>query len=291
MVSRAVVFFHAHPDDEAIFTGGTMALLAAAGWRVVLVVATAGEEGAAPTEHGPGAALAERRKAETIRAAEHLGAQRVEFLGYRDSGLDPSAGGPGEPGGGRPIGAFADAPIDEATTRLAAILTEEQPAALVGYDARGIYGHVDHVQVHRVGGAAAAAAGVPTVYESTVDREYLHFVETHLVVEATIAAQPERSAVPWRASAEGEPRLGLAAAPLGLSTLEVDCTVDVRRVLPVKRRAMAAHASQIPESSSALRLPDADFAAVYGYEWYARRGPAGPIDALIAGETAELPGI
>jgi LmbE family N-acetylglucosaminyl deacetylase len=122
-----------------------------------------------------------------------------------------------------------------------------------------------------VGLAAAADAGVPTVYESTVDREYLHFVETHLVVEATIAAQPERTVL----------GLGLAAAPLGLSTVEVDCTVDVRPVLAVKRRAMAAHASQIPETSSALRLPDADFAAVYGYEWYARRGPAGPIDDLV----------
>jgi LmbE family N-acetylglucosaminyl deacetylase len=205
---------------------------------------------------------------ETARAAECLGAQRVEFLGYHDSGLDGAEGGPT---GGRPAGAFADAAVDEAAARLARILDEERPRALVGYDARGIYGHVDHLQVHRVAAAAAAGAGVPTVYESTVDREYLHFVETHLVVEATIAAQPERVPV----------GLGLAAAPLGLSTVEVDCVVDVRPVLPVKRRAMAAHASQIPETSSAMRLPDADFAAVYGFEWYARRGPLGPIDELI----------
>jgi LmbE family N-acetylglucosaminyl deacetylase len=112
---------------------------------------------------------------------------------------------------------------------------------------------------------------VPTIYESTVDREYLHFVETHLVVEATIATQPERAVL----------GLGLAAAPLGLSTVEIDCTVDVRPVLPVKREAMAAHASQIPETSSAMRLPGADFAAVYGYEWYGRRGPVGPIDQLV----------
>ena len=259
-----VVFFHAHPDDEAIFTGGTMALLAAAGWRVVLVLATAGEQGLPTALIGPEVPLAVRRTGETAQAAECLGAQRIEFLGYHDSGLET-------PNGARPVGAFADAPVDEAATRLAGILAEEQPTALVSYDARGIYGHVDHVQVHRVGLAAAAEAGVPTVYESTVDREYLHFVETHLVVEATIAAQPERSVV----------GLGLAAAPLGLSTVEVDCTVDVRPVLAVKRRAMAAHASQIPETSSAMRLPDAGFAAVYGYEWYARRGPLGPIDDLL----------
>jgi LmbE family N-acetylglucosaminyl deacetylase len=259
-----VVFFHAHPDDEAIFTGGTMALLAAAGWRVVLVLATAGEQGESSALVGPEVPLAVRRMGETAQAAECLGAQRVEFLGYHDSGVD----GPGHT---RPVGAFADAPVDEAAGRLSRILAEEQARALVSYDARGIYGHVDHVQVHRVALAAAGAAAVPTVYESTVDREYLHFVETHLVVEATIATQPERTA----------PGLGLAAAALGLSTVEVDCTVDVRPVLPVKRRAMAAHASQIPESSSALRLADAGFAAVYGYEWYARRGPLGPIDELV----------
>ncbi|HVW31140.1 MAG TPA: GlcNAc-PI de-N-acetylase, partial [Acidimicrobiia bacterium] len=192
-----------------------------------------------------------------------------EFLGYHDSGVDVP--GPDGPDAGRPVGAFADAALDEAAGRLAAVLAVERPAALVSYDQRGIYGHADHVQVHLVGQAAAEAAGVATVYEATVDREYLHFVETHLVVEATIATQPER--VPAG--------LGLAAAALGLSTVEVDCTVDVRPVLPTKRRAMAAHVSQIPESSSALRLLDADFAAVYGYEWYARRGPRGPIDQLI----------
>lgn len=270
-----VVFFHAHPDDEAIFTGGTMALLAAAGWRVVLVVATAGEQGLTTALIGPEVPLAVRRTGETAQAAETLGAQRIEFLGYHDSGLDG-------PSGSRPVGAFADAPIEEAAARLAGILAEEQARALVSYDARGIYGHVDHVQIHKVGLAAAGDAGVPTVYEATVDREYLHFVETHLVVEATIAAQPERTEAGLRHRGQAEPpSLGLAAAPLGLSTVEIDCTVDVRPVLSVKRRAMAAHASQIPETSSAMRLPDGDFAAVYGYEWYARHGPVGPIDELL----------
>src|SRR5436853_6802888 len=86
---RSVVFFHAHPDDEAIFTGGTMALLAAAGWRVVLVVATAGEQGATSTRVGPEVPLAVRRMGEATRAAEALGARRVEVLGEHDSGLDP----------------------------------------------------------------------------------------------------------------------------------------------------------------------------------------------------------
>ncbi|HEV7534327.1 MAG TPA: PIG-L family deacetylase, partial [Acidimicrobiia bacterium] len=213
--------------------------------------------------HDPAAVVA-TRQAELEVSCAALKVTHLELLGYADSGMM------GWPTNDVP-GSFWSTPVDEAAARLAAILTEERAAALVGYDARGIYGHADHVQVHRVGARAAAVAGVATVYESTVDREYLHFVETHLVVEATLAAQPERAVA----------GLGLAAAPLGLSTVEVDCTVDVRPVLTVKRRAMAAHASQIPETSSAMRLPDADFAAVYGYEWYARRGPHGPIDELL----------
>src|SRR5207248_3139524 len=183
-----------------------------------------GEEGGTSALVGHDVPLAVRRMGETARAAECLGAQRVEFLGYHDSGLDARA--PGSTGA-RPAGAFADATVEEASTRLAEIVTEERARALVSYDTRGIYGHVDHVQVHRVGLAAAEKAAVPTVYESTVDREYLHFVETHLVVEATIAAQPERAAGGWGASPEGTAGLGLAAAPLGLSTVELDCTVDV----------------------------------------------------------------
>jgi LmbE family N-acetylglucosaminyl deacetylase len=240
----SVVFFHAHPDDEAIFTGGTMALLAERGERVVLVVATRGELG------GPD------RVEETCRAAELLGVHRVEFLRWRDSGMA------GEPANDAPE-AFARADVDEAADDLARVLRDEQAVALVGYDDHGIYGHPDHVQVHRVGRRAAAVADVPTVYDATVDREYLHFVETHLVVEA----------------GGGRPAdLGLAATDIGMPTLLIDLTVDVTRMLERKRTAMAAHGSQIPETASAMQLPVEAFAAVYGYEWYLRTGPPGPLD-------------
>src|SRR5947208_9195882 len=215
-VSGTLVFFHAHPDDEAIFTGGTMALLARAGWRLVLVLATQGEQGESSPLVGPGVPLAVRRVAETAAAAEGLGVERVEFLGSPDSGMvgDPA---------NEAAGAFSRAPLHEAAARLGQVLAEERPDALVGYDEGGIYGHPDHIAVHRVARRAAGVAGVATVYEATVDREYLHFVETHLVVEASLGPQPERG------------RLGLAATGLGLSTVEVDCTVDVRTVLEVKR--------------------------------------------------------
>ncbi len=254
-----VVFFHAHPDDEAIFTGGTMARLAAGGVRTVLVMATGGERGAAPPGVDPEvgtAGLAEIRQAETLAAGEALGLSRVEFLGYEDSGLI------GEEAR-RSSRAFCRADSAEVAERLATLLREEAADALVIYDEDGIYGHPDHVMIHRAGVAAARRAATVTVYEATVDREYLHFVETHLVEEAKRAV--------------GE--LGLAASNLGVPTVLVDTTVDVRGVLAAKRAAMTAHASQIPETAIMV-LPTDAFAAVYGYEWFLRTGPKGPIEAL-----------
>lgn len=245
-----IVFFHAHPDDEAIFTGGTIALLTAAGLRVVVVIATGGEAGAA---HDGPATLAEHRVAETVAACAHLGVQRVEFLGYRDSGI-------AQPDDALAGDAFAVADVEQAAARLAAILTEERAAALVFYDEGGIYGHADHLAVYRVGRRAAQLTGIPTVYEATVDREYLHFVDTHLVGLAALSMHEQ--------------------VPTGVPTVLVSTTIDVTGVIAAKRAAMAAHASQIPADSTVMRLDAGTFAAVYGYEWYLRTGPPGPLDAL-----------
>ena len=249
------MFVHAHPDDEAIFTGGTMARLAAEGWRVVLVVCTGGELGLT-TEAAADADLAEHRRAETQAAAAVLGIARVVTLDYRDSGME------GDPANDA-AGSFWSADVEVAAKAVAAVLDEERAAAAVGYDARGIYGHPDHVQAHRVTHRAAALAGVATVYDATVDREYLHFVETHLVEEAALTGD-----------------LGLVRSRIGVATVDITTTIDVRSWLPTKRAAMAAHASQIPESTSALQLPEGHFADVYGWEWYLRTGPPAMLDDL-----------
>jgi LmbE family N-acetylglucosaminyl deacetylase len=245
-----VVFFHAHPDDEAIFTGGTIARLADAGARVVVVIATSGELG---QHHGGESTLAEHRADETRAACEVLGVARLEMLGYTDSGLAP-------PGAPMPDDAFAIADVDEAARRLAAIIVEEAATALVYYDEGGIYGHADHLAVHRVGRRAAELAGVTTVYESTVDREYLHFVETHLVALAVLSMHE--------------------VVPTGVPTVIVSTTIDVTSVIDRKRAAMAAHASQIPADSAVLRFDPDTFAGVYGYEWYVRTGPPADLDTL-----------
>lgn len=273
-----MVFLHAHPDDEAIFTGATMRLLADRGWRVVLVVATRGEAGA-PVRHTD--ELGAHRSDETLAAAELLGVETVCFLDYLDSGLDASLA---------PPGAFACADTDDAAARVVELVRplverDGQPPVVVTYDDHGIYGHPDHVQVHRVGRAAAAALGTPTVYDATVDREYLHFVETHLVEEAgrsvSVPLGPldaGETAATLHRGTEGD--LGLAATAVGVPSVLVDTTVDGRSVIEVKRAAMLAHASQIPPHSSALALGPQAFVEVYGYEWFCRSGPPSVLDEL-----------
>src|SRR3954447_23951413 len=160
-----LVSFHAHPDDEAIPTGGTLAKAAKDGHRVVIVFGTKGEHG--EVEEGflePGEVLAERRVQETRRSAEILGAARVEFLGYVDSGMM------GTPENDAP-GSFWQADIEEAAERLGTILRDERADALLTYDVIGNYGHPAHIQVHRVGVRAGELAGTPDVYEATMNRE------------------------------------------------------------------------------------------------------------------------
>ena len=248
-----MVFLHAHPDDEAIFTGGTMAMLAAAGHRVVLLVATSGELG---VPHGPEGDLAATRRTETIECCQALGVDDVIFLGFGDSGLH------GENEHGlihQPLGAVVDATRN-------AIAPYGPIGAFVSYDDHGIYGHPDHVRVHEVGQALGDSSAVATLYESTVDREYLHFVETHVVVEAGLGDRPIGR--------------GLAATDLGLPSLLIDLAIDVGDRLDQKRAAMAAHESQLPADAPAFALGQQNFAAVYGYEWYVRHGPAGALDQL-----------
>jgi LmbE family N-acetylglucosaminyl deacetylase len=250
----AVVFFHAHPDDEAIVTGGTMALLAAAGHRVVLVTATRGELGeVAAGVLAPGESLSDRRTRELSAACEALGVSRLEFLGYQDSGMA------GEASNEDPA-CFWKADLDEAATRLAAILTEENAEVLTVYDEHGSYGHPDHIQVHRVGVRGAQIAGTPRVYMATQNRN---------AIRRLLDALPDASA---------EERA--AATHLGVPEERITTVLDVREFVESKRAAMRAHESQIPETSFFLSLPDDVFRTLWGTEWYIRIGadPTTPVD-------------
>jgi len=255
-----LVCFHAHPDDEAIATGGVMAQAAAAGHRVVLVVATRGEVGeVAPGFLEPGEELWERRVAEVTAAASILGAARLEFLGYRDSGMvdtsdndDPSC--------------FWQAGVDDAAGKLAAILAEEAADALTVYDEFGVYGHPDHIQVHRVGVRAAEMAGTPRVYEATMDRD---MVRGRMEEALRERADPAMVEMAEQMMADDGPHLGVPGE-------RITTRVDVSAFAGLKRRALATHASQVPADSWWLSSPEDVFARMFGTEYFIRRGaPAG----------------
>ncbi|HET8560347.1 MAG TPA: PIG-L family deacetylase [Marmoricola sp.] len=258
---HTLVAFHAHPDDEALLTGGTLARAAAEGHRVVLVTATDGERGLAGPEDGHGARLAAVRVAELEQAAAALGVARLVRLGYGDSGLhaDPAD-----------ETAFANADVEAAAARLADLLRDEEADVLVVYDENGGYGHPDHVQVHRVGSRAAVIAGTPVVLEATVPADLYRGVLRVL-----------------RAAGHALGR----SAPLGTERVFSPRSAVTHRVrfprqaVAAKRAAMAAHGTQRRAEGQPrvldlfLRLPGPVFALVFGREWFAQQGlrRAGPM--------------
>ena len=247
-----LVCFHAHPDDEAIATGGTMARAAADGHRVVLVVATRGEHGEVPDGFlRPGEPLWERRVAETHAAAEILGVSRVEFLGYVDSGMV------GTPENDLPE-SFWQADVEEASRRLTAILEEERADVLTAYDDNGVYGHPDHIQVSRVGLRAGRAAATPKLYMNTINRDQM--------LRGLARAREEGAVLPGDIDAE--------EFDIGVAEDLITTTVDVRDLVDVKRRAMAAHGSQISETSFFLSMALEHFVEAFGWEWYILDGAA-----------------
>lgn len=249
-----VVSFHAHPDDEALLTAGTLAKAAAAGHRVVLVVATDGELGLAPAAFGGPEDLRSRRMAELETSARALGVARVERLGYRDSGMD---GATSEPE------AFVNVDVETAARRLADVLTSESADMLTVYDEDGGYGHPDHRQVYRVGVRAARQAGTSVVLEATVDRDVFRW--------ALLIARAVSRVVPrWH-----------LYIPENTFTPRSRLThrIDVRAHAGAKRAAMEAHVSQATATGGNprtlglfLRLPKWVFRRALGYEWFTEQG-------------------
>ncbi|HEX3426773.1 MAG TPA: PIG-L family deacetylase [Acidimicrobiales bacterium] len=241
-----VVFFHAHPDDEVLFTGGTMARAAAEGHRVVLVTATRGERGLDRAGVvAAGETVADRREYELRASAAGLGVARCEILGYQDSGIN-----------GDGTGGFSQAPAEEAAAALAAILVEEAADVFVTYDERGIYGHPDHVMVHKVGLRAAQLADTDSVYLATIDRERL---ETLLGLAQTFGLAIDDVTLDWAVNA-------------GVSGERITATVDVSDYVDAKRAGMVAHQTQFPPGTGVLELPAPAFQMVFGTEWYIELG-------------------
>jgi len=258
-----LVCFHAHPDDEAISTGGVMRLAADAGHRVVLVVATRGERGEiVPGVLDEGEQLALRRTAEVHAAADELGVDRVVFLGFVDSGMM------GEPTNDEPW-TFWRADVESAARRLATILDEEDADALTIYDDNGGYGHPDHIQVHRVGRRAAELAGVPLVIEATSNRE--------MVLEFTRRAADDGTLDEMMQPTDEGP-LEPPSLPddFGTPVAQITHVLDAVPVIDRKRASMLAHGSQIGPDHFMAAMPDEVFALAFGTEWFVVSRTDGP---------------
>jgi len=264
-MAHTLLAFHAHPDDEALLTAGTMARAAAAGHRVIVVVATDGNEGLAASRFGAGGGLGKLRLGELRESARALGVARVEHLGYADSGMGPETR-PDPDGQTR----FIRADVDEAAGRLAVILREESVDVLLTYDANGGYGHRDHVKVHEVGALAAQLARTPRVLQATVPRD-------------AICRAVALVGKVYRFPAEFDPTtFDRAFSPRA----DITHRINVSRYASAKRASMRAHASQASADggrdrtlAAFLRIPRPLFDVVFGREWFV--DPAHPPGAPI----------
>lgn len=274
MTDRRLLLVHAHPDDEAIGTGATMAKYAAEGARVTLVTCTLGEEGEViPPELARLAAdredtLGQYRVGELAAACEALGVKDHRFLGrpgrWRDSGMM------GVAANDRPE-AFWRADLDEAAGELVKVIREVRPQVLVTYDENGFYGHPDHIQAHRVAWRAtelAATAGfgmgapwqVAKFYFTAVPRSVLRR-QTEAMREAGVGFDVEDAAEKSFAS------------PDEAVTTEVDARPYVAR----KLAAMRAHRTQISVDDPWFALSDNVGQEAQGVEHFIlKRGALGP---------------
>jgi LmbE family N-acetylglucosaminyl deacetylase len=257
-----LVTFHAHPDDEALLTSGTLARAAAEGHRVVLVVATDGDLGLSSRDFTADGDLGGTRLTELQTSARALGIARVEYLGYGDSGMTGEI--PADlPGRQR----FCRADPQEAAERLARILTEESADVLTSYDPRGGYGHRDHIRVHEVGALAAELAGTPRVLQATVPRDLL--VHAINLVARFYRFPPDFDIDSYRRAYSARD--------------EINYRISVWKHARAKRASMRAHASQAVADGGdrtlamMLKIPRPVYDLVFGHEWFVEAGYGGPV--------------
>jgi N-acetyl-1-D-myo-inositol-2-amino-2-deoxy-alpha-D-glucopyranoside deacetylase len=307
-----MLFVHAHPDDESIGTGATMAKYAAEGAHVTLVTCTLGELGEI-IPPGLAALAADRddqlggyRIGELGAACRALGVGDHRFLGgpgrWRDSGMI------GTPGNDDPR-AFWQADVDEAARDLAAVIREVRPQVMVTYDDDGFYGHPDHIQAHRVSYRAYQLAADPAVildsggcdpappwqvskfYASTTPQSQLD-----QEIEMLQAGAPGGTVAPGAQRLPSGFRLPASAADLvyGVPDEQVTTEIDASCYLDAKLAAMRAHATQISVEGTFFALSNQIAQLASGVEYYAllagEPGPEGPYgreDDLFAGIAAD----
>ncbi|GAA4944380.1 N-acetyl-1-D-myo-inositol-2-amino-2-deoxy-alpha-D -glucopyranoside deacetylase [Streptomonospora halophila] len=286
MTDRRLLLVHAHPDDESIVTGATMAKYAAEGVEVTLVTCTRGEEGEIiPPElahlgSDRDDTLGEHRVGELDKACLAMGVRDHRFLGgpgrYRDSGMMGAATN-------RRRGCFWQADAEEAAHLLAQVIREVRPQVVVTYDDNGGYGHPDHIQAHRVAVRAferAAERALPGTPWQT--RKLYAVAQPRSVIEESV--ERLRSAPgPFTA-----PATASDIAP-GTPDRLVTARIDASAHWPAKVLAMRAHATQISVDGELFALSNGTAQEIQAVEYFtqlagpvARRGPNGYESDLFA---------
>jgi N-acetyl-1-D-myo-inositol-2-amino-2-deoxy-alpha-D-glucopyranoside deacetylase len=258
--SRRLLLVHAHPDDESIGTGATMARYAAEGAQVTLVTCTLGElgevipAGLAHLAWDADGGLGQYRIGELDAACAALGVADHRFLGgpgrWRDSGMM------GLPTNDAPE-CFWQADVDEAAGELLRVIEEVRPQVMVTYDDRGFYGHPDHIQAHRVAWRAFTLAG------GLVSKFYATAVPRSALAEAIELSRGRADQVGGFAQVKSVDDL-----PFGVPDEQVTTAVDARDYLEAKLAAMRAHATQISVDSPFFALSDGVGQRAFGIEYY-----------------------
>jgi LmbE family N-acetylglucosaminyl deacetylase len=274
---------HAHPDDEAISTGGILALYGKEGIRTVLVTCTDGSAGDGPGGVKPGepghdpAAVAAMRREELERSCRALGVKHLELLGFTDSGMMGWAQNDAP-------GSFWSTPVPEAAGKLVKLFEQYQPEVVVTYDAKGFYGHPDHIQAHRITMEAIERTGIPNkLYFTAVPKSWFADLGkrlTELGIEFPVPDdKPEDAALPAENQASGPEEWGTPDE-------EVTTVVDVASAVDEKYDSLIAHSSQ-SDNIFFLRMGREAFGEVMTREAFIRvidktSAPV-PEDDLLAG--------
>lgn len=279
-VGRCLLLVHAHPDDESIFTGATIAKYAAKGVRVSLVTCTMGERGIIRKTHPAERDLPPRdeiRMAMTgqIRAKElesacaELGVTEHCYLGGPGRWRDSGARGCDDPR------AFCAAELDEAADELAALIHRVQPQVMVTYDANGFYGHPDHVQAHRV-----AWRAYQQVCDPLRTKFYAVTMPRSVLADSINEARQSRPDGPRRVTPDSLRRFGLPDDQVGTE-------IRADSFLNAKLAALKAHATQVVVDGLFFAAPGLVRMRALGTEYYTLLSDPSPVTAGSGGQGRE----
>jgi N-acetyl-1-D-myo-inositol-2-amino-2-deoxy-alpha-D-glucopyranoside deacetylase len=293
---KRLLLVHAHPDDESIGTGATMARYAAEGAGVTLVTCTLGELGEiippdlASLAWDKENTLGRYRIGELDAACAALGVKDHRFLGWpgrwHDSGMMGTPSNDWD-------GSFWRADLDEAARVLLDIITEVRPQVLVTYDSNGFYGHPDHIQAHRVAWRAFELA------DGLVSKFYATAIPKSVLAEGIKAFRDQqKDQGDSQADKAAQERGGFLAVdsaddlPFGVPDEQVTTRIDGTAYLEAKLAALRAHASQIAVDSPFFALSDRVGQRAFGVEYYTLlAGSRGPGNGPHGWETDLFAGI